>query len=163
MPPLVAGVIAALTGLARRGGLTFWHGWTCVGKSENSCCAQSVEITRAKNWDRSSKELGSLEPSTGIARAKCDKDSAVFSWDFLQTPSVPQGAVKDGAETCTGFGGKIGKKKKKGNGEEMGEWEEEKKNKWKTNGREEDSLRVRSEKEEGAWRRSAGEVMEMRE
>jgi hypothetical protein len=119
-----------------------------------------VEIARAKNWDRSSQVRVSLEPSAGIARAKCDRNSAVFSWDFLQTPSVPQGAVKGWSRTCTGFGGNIGKKKKKGNGEEMGEWDAKK---WKTNGREEESLRVRSEKERGAWRRSAGEVMEMRE
>jgi hypothetical protein len=48
----------------------------------------------------------------------------VFSEDFFQTPSVPQGVVKGWSKTCNGFGGNVRKVEEREKGKEMKDLEE---------------------------------------
>jgi hypothetical protein len=67
MPPLVAGVSAAVIGLARRGGSVLWHGWilgenffqtpTVPNETENGM-SKILQWVRWKLWKKRKKGNG---------------------------------------------------------------------------------------------------------
>jgi hypothetical protein len=72
------------------------------------------------------EEMGECRAKKWKAREEEDRSSQVrqktvqvFSEDFLQTPSVPQSAVKGWSKTCNGFGGNVRKMEEREKGKKM--------------------------------------------